>query len=166
MSSDQKMKQVTRVYLDTNIYCRPLDCQEDKRIHAETEAILKIIDSTENGETAIISSDYVKFEIERIQEDSKRKDVRGFERILSKVNVSSSKRLSILARKFVTQCNLGSLDALHMAAACVGKADFLLTCDDEIIDASMRIEKFAAQEGYKLKVRNPINYVKKMGNEK
>jgi len=30
----------------------------------------------------------------------------------------------------------------------------------------MRIEKFAAQEGYKLKVRNPINYVKEDGNEK
>jgi hypothetical protein len=155
-----EMKQVTRVYFDTNIYCRPLDFQEDTRILAETEAILKIVDSTEKVNMVIISSDYVKFEIERIQDLSKRKDIRGFERLLSKTNVSSSKRLVILAHRFVTQCHIGSLDALHLAAACLGKADFLLTCDDEMVDEAGCIEKIAEKEGYRLKVRNPINYAK------
>lgn len=161
------MKQVRRIYFDTNVYCRPLDCQEDKRIHAETEAILKIIASSENSELRIISSDYVKFEIERILDNLKRKDVRGFERILSETNVSSSKKLVSLAHKLVAQCNFGSLDALHLAAACIAKADFMLTCDDEITKRAKCAEKNAAQEGYKLKVRNPINYLKEeRGNRK
>lgn len=29
-----------RIYLDTNVYCRPLDDQRDFRINAETEAFL------------------------------------------------------------------------------------------------------------------------------
>lgn len=154
------MKSIRRVYLDTNIYCRPLDDQKDRRIRAETEAFLKIVDAAEKGEIAIISSDYVKFEIEQIQDQLKRKDVRSFEKILSKANVTSSRRLITLAQEFTSKCKLGSLDALHLAAACIGKADFLLTCDDKIIDTAVFIETFAAQKGYKLKVRNPINYLK------
>lgn len=154
------MKPVKRIYLDTNIYCRPLDCQEDRRIHAETEAILKIVNSFEHDEIVIVTSDYVEFEIGRIQDALKKKDIRGFEKTLSRANVSGSKLLTTLANRFVAQCSLGALDALHVAAACLGKADFLLTCDEEITDTVVCVEKLAAREGYKLKVRNPINYVK------
>jgi predicted nucleic acid-binding protein len=153
------MKLVERVYLDTNVYCRPLDDQSDSRIHAETEALLKIVDTAERGKTEIVSSDYVKFEIEQIPDPLKRKDVRGFERILSKANVASNRRLIALAREFSSKCNIGSLDALHLAAACLGKADFLLTCDDEILDNAVCIETLAAEKGHRLKVRNPINYL-------
>jgi predicted nucleic acid-binding protein len=155
-----KMKPVRQVYLDTNIYCRPLDDQKDRRINAETEALLKILDATEKGEIAIISSDYVKFEIEQIKDPLKRKNIRGFEKILSKTNVASSKRLIIIAKEISAKCNLNSLDALHLAAACIGKANFLLTCDNEILDSRDCIETFAGKKGYKLKVRNPINYIK------
>jgi predicted nucleic acid-binding protein len=153
------MKLVERVYLDTNVYCRPLDDQSDSRIHAEAEAFLKIVDTAERGKTEIVSSDYVKFEIEQILDPLKRKDVRGFERILCKANVASSRRLITLAREFSSKCSIGSLDALHLAAACLGKADFLLTCDDEILDNAVCIETLAAEKGYRLKVRNPINYL-------
>ena len=155
------MKKISEVvYLDTNTYCRPLDEQKDRRIHAETEALLKIFNAVEKGEIKIISSDYVKFEIEHIQDPLKRKDVRGFERILSKTNVTSSRQLISLAREYASKCNLGSLDALHLAAACIGKADFLLTCDDKIIESAICVETLAAQRGHRLKVRNPINYLK------
>jgi len=150
---------IERVYLDTNIYFRPLDDQSDRRIRAETGAFLKIVDTAETGKIEIVSSDYVKFEIEQIIDPLKRKDVRGFERILSKANVASSRRLTALARAFASKCNIGSLDALHIAAACVGRADFLLTCDDEILENAVCIETLAAEKGYRLKVRNPINYL-------
>ena len=150
---------IERVYLDTNVYCRPLDDQSDTRIHAETEAFLKIVDTAETGKIEIVGSDYVKFEIEQIIDPLKRKDVRGFERILTKTNVASSRRLTALARTFTSKCNIGSLDALHIGAACLGKADFLLTCDDEILDNAVCIETLAAEKGHRLKVRNPINYL-------
>jgi predicted nucleic acid-binding protein len=148
-----------RIYLDTNIYCRPLDNQKDKRIRAETEAILTILDTTTNLSTVIVSSDYVKFELKRIFGELKRKNVSGFEEVLCQVNVSSSKKLTILAKNYMSECNLSALDALHAAAACIGKADYLLTCDEGITDASSCIEKSAILRGYKLKVRNPIKYL-------
>jgi len=159
------MRPIRRVYLDTNTYCRPLDDQKDRRINAETDAFLKIIDMAEKDEITIISSDYVKFEIELIQNNLKRKDIRSFERILSKTNVTSSRRLIILAREFSSKCHIGSLDALHLAAACIGKSDFLLTCDDKITENTACIEKLATSKGYKLKVRNPINYIKQKNED-
>ncbi|MGA2385396.1 MAG: PIN domain-containing protein [Candidatus Bathyarchaeia archaeon] len=159
------MKPVRQVYLDTNIYCRPLDDQKDRRINAETQALLKIVDANEKGEIAIISSEYVKFEIEKVKYPLKRKNIRGFEKILSKANVTSSKRLITLAKEINAKCNLNSLDALHLAAACTGKANFFLTCDDEILNDRNCIETLVANKGYELKVRNPINYIREHEEE-
>ncbi len=72
----------------------------------------------------------------------------------------------MLAQEFRSKCRLGSLDALHLASACIGNVDFMLTCDDEIIDYAVCIEKIAKAKGYKLKVRNPINYIDEKENEK
>lgn len=157
------MKTTKLVYLDTNVYCRPLDDQSNSRIHQEAEAFLQIVYKAERGRTEIVSSDYVKFEIEQIKDPQKRKNIRGFERVLSKTNVTSSKRLISIAKEINVKCRLNSLDALHLAAACLGKASFLLTCDDEILENSNCIETLAAKKGYKLKVRNPIDYLQENG---
>jgi len=106
-----------------------------------------------------VTSDYVKFEIEQILDPLKRKDVRGFERTLGSVKVSSSGRIIVLALEFSSECNISSLDALRVSAACLGEATFLLTCDDEILNKTMCIERLATEKGYTLKVRNPINYL-------
>lgn len=148
-----------RVYLDTNVYCRPLDDQSDRRIQAESEAFLEIADIVFGGEIEVVSSDYVKFEVEQILNPLKRKDVRGFERNLSSVNVASGRRLVALARVFSSKCSLNPLDALHVSAACLGKAVFLITCDDEVLNRTICIEELAAEKGYRLKVRNPVNYL-------
>ena len=150
---------VEQVYLDTNVYCRPLDDQGNRRIRRESMAFLEIADRALRGEIRILSSDYVKFEIERIQDPLKRKDVRGFERTLSPVNVNSTSQLRALARDIATRCGVNALDALHVSSACIGGAEFLLTCDDEIVDRKFCIEKFLAEKGYWLKVRNPIEYL-------
>lgn len=150
---------VERVYLDTNVYCRPLDDQSDRRIRVESSVFKEIADIALRGKIAIVSSDYVKFEIEKFLNPLKRKEVRGFERTLSSANVTSNEQLIALAREFSTKCRLNSLDALHVSAACMGNADFLLTCDDEILHRTVCIEKVATKKGYRLKVRNPVNYL-------
>jgi len=48
------------------VYCRPFDDQSDGRIKAESEAFIEIADAALRGKMVIISSDYVKFEIEKI----------------------------------------------------------------------------------------------------
>ena len=150
---------VERVYLDTNVYCRPFDDQSDRRIRIESGAFIEIADASFRGRIVIVSSDYVKFEIEKILDPLKRKDVRGFERTLASVNVSSVKRVISLARRFSAKCGLNPLDALHVSSACIGKVDWFLTCDDAILQNGHRIEELATKEGYRLKVRNPINYL-------
>jgi len=151
---------VERVYLDTNVYCRPLDDQSKRRIRLESQAFLEIADVALRGGIIIVSSDYVRFEIERILEPLKKKDVKGFERTLSMANVTSSEQIIALARMLSAECGLNSLDALHVSAACVGDVDFLLTSDDEVLGRGVCVEEFAAEKGYRLKVRNPVNYVK------
>lgn len=89
----------------------------------------------------------------------KRKDIRGFERALSQINVTGSKKLTGLANAFNLECHFSAIDSLHIASACVGKADYFLTCDDQIINSASRIEKISKLQGYKLKVRNPVKYV-------
>jgi predicted nucleic acid-binding protein len=127
---------------------------------------MEIADIASRGEITIVSSDYVKFEIEEIFDPLKRKDIKGFERTLSSANVTSSRQLTALARMFSGRCNLNSLDALHISAACVENADFLLTCDDEILHKRACIKKLAAEKGYRLKVRNPINYIRERQRRK
>jgi len=150
---------VERIYLDTNVYCRPLDDQSNRRVRVESRAFLEIVDMVLRGEIEIVSSDYVKFEVEQILDPLKRKDIRGFERTLSSTNIASSRQLIALAREFSSTCGLNSLDALHVSAACLGKAGFFLTCDDEVLDRKICIERLAAEKKYRLKVRNPIIYL-------
>jgi len=111
------------------------------------------------GEIEIVSSDYVKFEIEQILDSLKRKDVRGFERTLSSKSVSARRRLIAVAREFSSKCGLNSLDALHVSAACLVKASFFLTCDDEILRSRVCVERLAVEKRYRLKVRNPFDYL-------
>jgi hypothetical protein len=58
----------------------------------------------------------------------KRKDVKGFERTIASANVASNKRIVALARRFSAECGLNPLDALHVSSACIGRADWFLTC--------------------------------------
>ena len=150
---------VERVYLDTNVYCRPFDDQSDRRIQVESNAFIEIADAALRSKIVIVSSDYVKFETEKIVDPLKRKDVKGFEGTLASVNIASNRRVIALARRFSVECDLNPLDALHVSSACVGKVNWFLTCDDEILQNYRCIEELAAEKGYRLKVRNPVNYL-------
>ena len=150
---------VERVYLDTNVYCRPLDSQASRRVKSESRAFMEIVRVALQGEITLVSSDYVKFEIEKIPDSLKRKDVRGFEKALSSVNVTGDEELTALARAFSSKCRLNPLDALHVSAACLGNADSFLTCDDVILRKRTQIANLAVEKGYRLKVRNPVSFI-------
>jgi predicted nucleic acid-binding protein len=108
---------------------------------------MEIVSIALHGEIVIVSSDYVKFEIEKIHDSLKRKDVRGFERALSSVNVASSTELIALAKEFSSKCSLNSLDALHLSATCFGNAGFFLTCDEDILNEKIRITRLSVEKG-------------------
>jgi predicted nucleic acid-binding protein len=89
----------------------------------------------------------------------KRKDVRGFEKALSSVNVTGDEELPALARAFSSKCRLDPLDALHVSAACLGSADSFLTCDYVILRKRIQIANLAVEKWYRLKVRNPVSFI-------
>ena len=130
---------IERVYLDTNVYCRPFDNQGDRRIRMESNAFTEIAEAALRGNIVIVSSDYVKFEIEKIVDPLKRKDVKGFERTLASTNVTSNKRITVLARKFSVKCGLNSLDALHV---------FFCMCGRCRVVFNMRRRNFAERSMY------------------
>jgi hypothetical protein len=47
------MKHHWSIYLDTNVYCRPLDNQNDRRINIEAKAFLEIVTAAERGNLMI-----------------------------------------------------------------------------------------------------------------
>ena len=48
---------IKKVYLNTNVYCRPRDDQSDPRVKRESEAFMEIVERVVDGEVEIVSSD-------------------------------------------------------------------------------------------------------------
>lgn len=56
--------------------------------------------------------------------------------------------------KIFEKAGLNGMDALHLAAAIQGKADFLITCDDSFLKKARN-----AMSDQAIKIVNPIEYV-------
>ena len=53
------------------------------------------------------------------------------------------------------QLSLRVHDALHLASAAVGRADYFLTCDDRMVNRAREIQGLLAQRGIPITVMNP-----------
>jgi predicted nucleic acid-binding protein len=122
-------------------------------------ALEEIASLKEKGKVLIVSSDYVKMELEEIEDEEKREDVVNFERSLSGENVEDSDELKHLSSMIVRTCNVGVLDALHLCSAVVGNAEFFLTCDEDIINKRSCIIKVLRNKGHVINMLNPVQYL-------
>jgi predicted nucleic acid-binding protein len=57
------------------------------------------------------------------------------------------------------QLTLGVHDALHLASAAVGRADYFLTCDDRLVHQAEEIQEMLARRGLPLRVMNPTGFL-------
>lgn len=71
----------TVIYLDTNVYARPFDDQNQKKIRDETNAFLKIVDEIKDGKLVLLGSDILEFEIENVLEAKKRDLIKDYSRL-------------------------------------------------------------------------------------
>ena len=55
-------KEKLRIYLDTSVYNRPFDNQEQTRVRLETEAFLLILEKAITGAIQIIASSALEYE--------------------------------------------------------------------------------------------------------
>ena len=142
------------MYLDTSVYNRPFDDQDQIRIKLETEAFLSIIDRAVKGGIEIIGSSVVSYE------NSRNPFVERRERVTSYLSIASkwlrlSKSIEERAKALENE-GIDPLDALHLACAEAGDAAYFVTCDDTVI-------RKAKQEKYhlELEVCSPLEFVVK-----
>lgn len=110
---------------------RPLDAKSDVRIAVEAEAILGLLSLNDSGQLELIASDALTYEAERNPHPVRKKY--AFEVMAkAKVFVRTDTKLEARARALVVT-GLKPLDALHLASAEAGQADYLCTCDDRFL---------------------------------
>lgn len=126
-----------KVYLDTCSIQRPLDDQTQIRIRLETEAVLSIIALIESKQLELLSSEALSFESHRTTNSSRREfalEILAQAAEVVQVDVAIQNRAKQLASRRVM-----ALDALHLASAEAGKADYFCTCDDKLLKKARRL---------------------------
>ncbi len=120
-----------RVYLDTCAIQRPLDDPGQLRIRVEAEAVLAITSAAEAGGVELLSSDVLRFETENTPSAHRRDFARRLLGLASghvATNPSVATRAAAYEREGVKP-----LDAVHLASAVEGAADYFCTADDVLL---------------------------------
>jgi len=126
---------------------RPFDDQSNLRIHLEAEAIKTIIVLVEQQKWDLVSSKILKFEISKIADESRKKELMLMESLAGEV-VQINTQIGVRANEF-ERLGIQSFDALHLACS-ENNADILLTVDDRLIKKALTINNL------NISVRNPL----------
>ncbi|MFZ5905646.1 MAG: PIN domain-containing protein [Chloroflexota bacterium] len=143
-----------KIYLDLCAIQRPLDTPSQVRIGLEAEAVLGIINLCESGQVELLSSEALLYEGEQSPLPVRKEHTLA---VLVKAKTSlniTEKEKSRAAT--LTAFGIGPLDALHMAVAESGNADYFCTCDDKLLRNSKRVKDLT------VKVINPIDLVQEI----
>ena|SRR3989338_1134805 len=143
-----------KVYLDTSVYNRPFDDQSQIRIRLETEAFLSILEKAISGSIVIIGSSVLTYENSKNPFTERRERVLNYLSSVTKfirLNDSIKKRALLLEG-----IGIDSIDALHIAFAEFGEADYFVTSDNDIIKKAARNKDI-----FKIEVYNPLEFILK-----
>lgn len=120
-----------KIYLDTCSLQRPLDDQTQMRIRLESEAVLGIIALIENDDLELVSSEVLLF-VSRRNVDATRREFAM--EVLAKANQIIQVDNDVRTRaQELNAKGVMALDALHLAAAETGLADYFCACDDKLL---------------------------------
>ncbi|MDD2722432.1 MAG: PIN domain-containing protein [Methylovulum sp.] len=136
-----------KIYLDNCCLNRPFDNQADLRIHLEAEAVKTIITLVEQRTWQLIGSSILKFEIAKLTDNSRKRELALMESLASEIIVINQ-QIAEKAKQF-ENFGLQAFDALHLACA-ENNADVLLTVDDKFIRKAKNITKLG------INICNPI----------
>ena len=149
-----------RVYLDTNVFGRFFDDKSQLRIALESEACLIVLELIEQKRLDGLSSDILRLEISR-SSIMRRIYMQSLIKICSK-HVSETGKLKEIAKQIAEESGVEGRDALHIASACVGEAEYFITCDNDITKKHRKIEKITKKLGYKIKMINPLYFIEEV----
>ena len=127
-----------RLYLDMCIYNRPFDDQSQPRIMIETQIFIVLLTMILKGRFDLVNSFALEYE------NSKNPDIENMLKISDLLGYSTdyiSYAEGILDRALeIEKYGLMGMDAVHIACAEKAKADFFVTCDDNLIKKLKRID--------------------------
>lgn len=137
-----------RIYFDNCSLQRPLDDQMNLRVERETEAIIAILSACEAGDAALLSSEVLLSEINNNSDSERRETTLGVLNIVEETIIVDEK-IRERARRLETS-GIKPVDALHLASAEAGRADYFCTYDDKLL------WKAKARNDLKTKAVSPI----------
>jgi predicted nucleic acid-binding protein len=146
------------VYPDTNIYFRPFDDCTNIRIELEANAVLLFWEYVRSGSVVCLSSQLIILEVGAASKEKRAKAMTFLQ--LATQHINFSPQVTRQAKRLVSELHIPPYDALHLAYAAEGKADILLTCDDDVLTKSIGIEDFFSRQDVSLRVQNPIEWQK------
>jgi predicted nucleic acid-binding protein len=143
-----------KIYLDLCAIQRPLDTPNQIRIVLESEAVLGIIALCDGGQVELLSSEALFYEGEQNSLPIRREHTFA---VLSKaksvIDVTETEKLR--AGNLIAY-GIKPLDALHLALAESGKADYFCTCDDKLLRTAKQVRDL------KVTVINPVDLVQEI----
>jgi predicted nucleic acid-binding protein len=120
------------VYLDTCCYSRPFDNRSQAKIAAEARAIKVAVNMCKIAGYPIIGSEAVEFELGRIKDGKKRKEIERFYRGTICYSAAFFEQSIERANELMAE-GLGNMDSRHLAIAENEGARILLTADEDFV---------------------------------
>ena len=143
---------MTTLYLDMNIYNRPFDDQSQMRIRLETMAVTMIFTLIERGSFSAKWSFVLEYENSRNPFAERRAFVQQLA-LACDSSVEPDESIRELARSLAEDFSIRGRDALHLACAERSSCDYLVTCDDRLIQQGERLRQMST---FNVQVLNPI----------
>jgi predicted nucleic acid-binding protein len=135
-------------------HSKPLDTPNQIRIVLESEAVLGILTFCDSGQAELLSSEALLYESEQSSLPIRKEHTLA---VLAKakgvINVTEKEKLRAAN---LTTFGIKPLDALHVALAESGMADYFCTCDDKLQRNSKRVKDLT------VKVVNPVDLVQEI----
>jgi predicted nucleic acid-binding protein len=137
-----------KIYFDNCSLQRPLDDQTQPRIEQETKAVVAILAACETGDLTLISSEILLAEVAETFDLERREMTLGVLDIAEETIVINRK-IEERARE-IEKFGIKAMDALHLASAETGRAEYFCTCDDKLL------KRARAKNDLKTKAVSPI----------
>ena len=120
-----------KLYLDLCVYNRPFDYQGQERVALETSAFIYLLEKIEKGSHVLIASEALIYENNQCLDEQRKVRVASYFSLAREfvgADFSDVERVN-----FLKELGFPDIDALHVASAEKARADYFVTCDDDII---------------------------------
>lgn len=143
-----------KIYLDLCAIQRPLDTSNQIRMVLESEAVLGIIALCNIGLVELLSSEALLYEGDQSSLPVRKEHTSA---VLAKAKsvLMVTQKEKVRAAE-IMKVGIKPLDALHVALAESGSADYFCTCDDKLLRNAGKIKDLA------VKVVNPVDLVQEI----